>query len=325
MSENRESGPNNEKPKPHPEMENPSERRIMSRAIATGLLPPLTFELVDADGQQYFRHVWDVNENGVLQQVEDSASNNTAKHVGCPEMATISDSRGKSIQVHADGTFAITEAEGGPPNPTRNKYQNIVRTRDAGKTGAPLRNNLSLSSDPKVQTHLTSEQRKLIEEKMSWAKAKFEDNNGGLDPVCFVVHPRGIEAITVTWSDRSEKHAAYQQLSQIASDRCAETLLFVSDMWEAKVDRNDETGLPARYRSNRTELLNADLIAPDGSVIAMGRLPYVRLEEQIIWGKLEIVEPDPAKRVRLHQCMIPRWDIPAIFGYGGPKHVEDIH
>ena len=83
---------------------------------------------------------------------------------------------------------------------------------------------------PQVQTRLTSEQRKLIEDKMSWAKAEFEANDGGLNPVCFVVHPRGIEAITVKWSDRSEKHAAFQQLSQIASERCAETLLFVSDM-----------------------------------------------------------------------------------------------
>jgi hypothetical protein len=174
---------------------------------------------------------------------------------------------------------------------------------------------------PKGQMHVTSEQRKLIEDKMNWAKAEFEANNGSLTPVCFVIHPSGIEAITVKWSERSEKHAAYQQLSQIASERCAETLLFVSDVWEAKVDPgNDETGLPVRYRSNRTELLNAGLIAPDGSVIATGRLPYVRLEDdQIIWGGFEIVEPDPAKKVRLHQYMIPRWDIPAIFAYGGPN------
>ena len=161
---------------------------------------------------------------------------------------------------------------------------------------------------------------------MNWAKAEFKANNESLTPVCFVIHQGGIEAITVKWSDRSEKHAAYQQLSQIASDRCAETLLFVGDAWEAKVDRNDETGLPARFRPNRTELLYADLIAPDGSVIATGRLPYVRLEDdQIIWGEFEIVEPDPAKKVRLHQFMIPRWDIPAIFGYGGPARGEGTH
>ena len=59
----------------------------------------------------------------------------------------------------------------------------------------------------------------------------------------------------------------------------------MSDAWSAKVDPlNDETGLPVRYRSNKTEVISGYLIAPDGSAIAAGTLPYVRLEDQIIWG-----------------------------------------
>ncbi len=161
---------------------------------------------------------------------------------------------------------------------------------------------------------------------MNWAKAEFEANNGSLTPVCFVVHPGGTEAIVVDWGNRSEKHKMYRQLSQTASELCAEVVLLVSDAWSAKVDpRNDETGLPVRYRSNKTEVISGYLIAPDGSAIATGSLPYVRLENQIIWGELEIEEPDPAKKVRLHQYMIPRWDIPAIFGYGGRKRGEGTH
>jgi hypothetical protein len=173
---------------------------------------------------------------------------------------------------------------------------------------------------------VTSDQRKLIEDKMSWAKIEFETNDGELTPVCFVVHPGGTEAIVVDWGNRSEKHKMYRQLSQTASELCAEVVLLVSDAWSAKVDpRNDETGLPVRYRSNKTEVISGYLIAPDGSAIATGSLPYVRLENQIIGGELEIEEPDPAKKVRLHQYMIPRWDIPAIFGYGGRKRGEGTH
>jgi hypothetical protein len=167
--------------------------------------------------------------------------------------------------------------------------------------------------------HMTSEQRKLIEDKMNWAKVEFEANGGELTPMCFLISPGGIEPVSARCS-RAEKHAMYRRLSKIASRRSAEAMLLVSDAWSAKADpQNDETNLPVRYRSNRTEAINAYLIAADGSAIASGCLPYLRSGHQILWGKLEILEPDPAKKVRLHQFMIPRWDIPATFGYGGPN------
>ena len=162
----------------------------------------------------------------------------------------------------------------------------------------------------KGQTHVTSDQRKLIEQTMTRAKTEFEANNGSLTPICFVVHPGGIEATPCPWRDRSEKYATYEQLSRIAGERSAEAVLLVTDVWIAKVDpRNDEhLTLPPRYRSDRTEAINAYLIAPDGLVIANGLWPYLRSGAQILWGELEISEPNPSKRERHHQFMIPPWD-----------------
>src|SRR5580704_11473002 len=107
-------------------------------------------------------------------------------------------------------------------------------------------------------SHVTSGQRKLIEEKMNWAKTEFEADDRSLTPICFLIHSGGIEAIPCPWYSSSEKYAVFRQVSQIAKERCAESLLLVSDAWVAKVDpRNDEhLTLPVRYRSNRTNAIN---------------------------------------------------------------------